>query len=346
MVPCIVIPAYKPDMRLRDLVGRLKAAGFISVVVVDDGSGSEFKSLFGEVKALGAVVLQHAINMGKGRALKTAFNHCLAEGLAKDGLITADADGQHTPEDIAKIAEAMAENPSALVLGVRDFKGKIPLKSRFGNTLTRKLFMFINGSDVRDTQTGLRGIPEKHLPMFLTLTGERYEFEMNMLLSARPSNIKFVQIPIETIYIEGNKSSHFNAIVDSYRIYKLIFKFIFSSILATLIDWLLFALIIELVPNQVFVSVVGARVGSSLVNYAINRNIVFRQKDLKPGSMAKYYALVLVVMMLSYGFIKLFNGVLGVNQYIAKLIGDTLLYFLSFFVQREWIFKKRAEPDN
>ena len=157
-------------------------------------------------------------------------------------MITADADGQHAPDDIMKIALAMRAAPEALVLGVRRFTGKVPLKSRFGNGITRIVFSLINGGNILDTQTGLRGIPAVHLPLILALAGERYEYEMNMLLAARPNDIKMVQVPIDTIYIEGNRSSHFKVVRDSARIYALLFKFLFSSAMAGIVDYGLFIL--------------------------------------------------------------------------------------------------------
>lgn len=339
--PCIVIPAYKPDNRLAELIGKLIAHDIKNIIIIDDGSGTEHKGIFDDAENMGCTVLRHAINMGKGRALKTGINYAMTKEIAEAGIITADADGQHTPEDIIKTADAMKENNGALVLGVRDFKGKIPLKSRFGNSITRRLFSFINGGDVKDTQTGLRGLPKKHLGLFLSLVGERYDYEMNMLLSAHPNAVKIAQIPIETIYIEKNRSSHFRAIIDSARIYKLIFKFLFSSLFATAIDYLIFFLMKILVPGQLILSVVSARVVSSTANYLINRHMVFKQKNAKKNAMLKYYILAGIIMFLNYGIIKVLSEVLGINVYLSKVITDISLYIVSFTVQREVVFKHR-----
>ena len=136
-LPCILIPAYKPDEKMISLIEQLTAAGFSKIIVVNDGSGPEFAPIFAQAQALGCAVLHHGINMGKGRAMKTGLNHGLVNGLFTDGVIAADADGQHTPADIRKIADAMAGDPGAMVLGVRNFTGKVPLKSRLGNGITR-----------------------------------------------------------------------------------------------------------------------------------------------------------------------------------------------------------------
>jgi glycosyltransferase involved in cell wall biosynthesis len=339
-LPCILIPAYKPDRKMIELIEALQAAAFCQIIVVDDGSGPAFTPLFNQALELSCTVLRHSINMGKGRAVKTGLNHGLLAGKLNDGVITADADGQHTPADILKIAAAMADDPAALVLGVRNFSGAVPLKSRLGNGITRFFFSLIHGGDVRDTQTGLRGLPAEQIPLFLSLPGERYEYEMNMLLSIRPHEIKLIQIPIDTVYIEGNRSSHFNVVQDSVRIYRLLVKFIASSLVSTVVDYAVFAIMNITVANQLIGSVVVARSISSLINFSINKNIVFKRKSTGKNAIFRYYALVIFIMMASYGLIKLFNLGLGLNLYLSKLIADCILYFVSFIVQREFVYRR------
>ena len=339
-LPCILIPAYKPDEKMISLIEQLMAAGFSKIIVVNDGSGPEFTPIFTQAQDLGCVVVHHSINMGKGRAMKTGFNHGLVSGLFTDGVIAADADGQHTPADIRKIADAMAADPSAMVLGVRNFTGKVPLKSRLGNEITRFFFSLIHGGDVRDTQTGLRGLALEHIPLVLSLPGERYEYEMNMLLAVRPNDITLVQVPIDTIYIEGNRSSHFKAFQDSVRIYRLLLKFVASSLISTGIDYFVFAVMENLVQDQLIGSVVVARAVSSFANYSINKNVVFKRKCSARKALVRYYILAAFIMMASYGLIKLLSDVLGLNLYLAKVIADVVLYTVSFFVQREHVYKK------
>ncbi len=339
-LPCVLIPAYKPDDKMISLISSLKANGFDRIVVVDDGSGAEFESLFDQAEKLSCTVLRHAINMGKGRALKTGFNEGLLQGLFDRGVITADADGQHAPKDILKIARAMADNPDTMVLGVRAFKGKVPLKSRLGNSITRYFFALIHGSDVRDTQTGLRGLPPVQIPVLLSLPGDRYEYEMNMLLALNDHDFQLSQVPIETIYIEGNRSSHFKVFQDSFRIYLLLFKFIGSSLFSTVVDYGLFAAMNILVPGQLIGSVAVARITSSFVNYKINRHIVFKRQEVHRTAALRYYGLVVFVMAASYGLIKVFNLYLGINLYLSKIMADTILYAVSFFVQREFVYRR------
>ncbi len=340
-LPVILIPAYKPDEKMIELIRQLQAERYSRIVVVDDGGGAEFAGIFAEAAALGCAVLTHSINMGKGRALKTGLNYCLAQQIAAAGVITADADGQHTCRDIGKLAAAMAENPDALVIGVRYFTGAVPLRNKTGNAITRLVFSLIHGQDVRDTQTGLRGIPFSHMPLILSLSGERYEYEMNMLLAVRPNDIELIQVPIETIYLDGNRRSHYNVLLDSFRIYRLLFKFIGSSFVATIVDYLIFTLMNLSVPDQVFSSVAVARVVSSMVNYSINRSVVFKRKNMPRLAIIRYYALATAVMFASYGLIKFFAEPVGLNIYIAKIIADSLLSTFSYIIQRDFVYHDR-----
>ncbi|HEY5465746.1 MAG TPA: GtrA family protein, partial [Clostridia bacterium] len=249
----------------------------------------------------------------------------------------------HTPEDICRIVRAMQENPETLVLGVRNFKGKVPLKNRLGNGITRLLFAAINGKVVRDTQTGLRGLPPVYLPLFLSLAGERYEYEMNMLLAIRQNGIALCQVPIDTIYIEGNRSSHFNVWLDSFRIYRLILKYLLSSASSAAIDYLVFALLNATLPGQLIYSVVVARIASSLVNFSVNRKLVFKHHGNSKRCFVRYYLLVFAVMLCSYALIKLFHEMLGLNIFAAKVISDILLFVVSFFIQREFVYKEASD---
>ncbi|MDW7656319.1 MAG: bifunctional glycosyltransferase family 2/GtrA family protein [Bacillota bacterium] len=341
-LPSILIPAYKPDSQMISLIRELIDTGFTRLLVVNDGSGPEYDACFNEAEALGCKVLRHAINMGKGRALKTGLNEAMLSGYADRGIITADADGQHAPRDIYRVALAMQESPEALVLGVRRFTGKVPIRNKMGNAITRGVFALVNGNGIMDTQTGLRGIPLRHLPLMLSLKGERYEYEMNMLLEARPNDVHMVQVPIDTIYIEGNKSSHYHPFIDSVRIYALILRYILSSIVAGIVDYGVFAVMHLSFPRLLIESVVVARILSSIVNFMINRKIVFRQKGTVAHAAFRYYSLVVFIMLCSYGLIWTLSGPLGLNVFLAKIITDAILSIVSFFAQREFVYSSAA----
>lgn len=192
------------------------------------------------------------MNLGKGRALKTAFNHCLlasggisggADSVCRGipGCVTADSDGQHTPADILACMRSLWDNPESLILGCRDFDGPaVPARSSFGNKCTRQVFRYLLGLSVSDTQTGLRAIPAFFMEKLLEVKGERFEYETNMLIEAKNLNIRILEVPVKTIYIEENKTSHFNPIKDSLRIYLVFGKFLFSSCLPVWWIWCFF----------------------------------------------------------------------------------------------------------
>src|SRR4051794_30123890 len=207
----VVIPAYRPSAGIIDLIRKLTEKRLPAVIIVDDGSGPDFRDIFEQAAAFPTVqVLRHAVNLGKGAALKTAFNHVLCTIPDLTGVVTADADGQHHPDDIERVAAALLARPEALVLGARAFEGDVPLRSKIGNIATRKLMHALLGQRLTDTQTGLRGIPASLLPRLLRLEATGYEFELEMLIAAHQLAVPVVEQTIQTIYEPGNPSSHFN----------------------------------------------------------------------------------------------------------------------------------------
>ncbi|WKA51452.1 bifunctional glycosyltransferase family 2/GtrA family protein [Planococcus liqunii] len=342
----VIIPAYKPDHKCESLIQQILAAGFQQIIVVDDGSGPQYADFFKSLYPVPEVaVLRHAVNQGKGRALKTAFHYILNQKLPIEGVITVDADGQHLVSDMLKIARKMAEAPDHVVLGARDFKQKdVPFRSRFGNRFTRLLFRLSTGAVLTDTQTGLRGIPVRHLPHLLSVVGERFEYEMNMLAALRSKKIPLAEVPIETVYLEKNKSSHFHPLHDSYHVYKIFLLYGLSGGASFALDIGLYWLFIQLWRSeepQLFIifATVAARILSSLFNYYVNRNKVFGQGSRK--SFIRYYILAVFIMMMSAGSVHfLYAEWLGRGEVILKVFVDTVLFLFGFVVQRTWVFRK------
>ena len=198
----VLIPAYKPDERLVQLTRELKEEK-LDVLLVDDGGQQAFAHIFDECRALGAKVAVHAVNQGKGRALKTGLNAALNLWPDLSGVVTADADGQHTLRDILRLIEAMREHPNALVLGSREFTGDVPFKSRWGNRITRFVYALASGVHVSDTQTGLRGLPACAIPAMITIDGERYEYEMNVLLKLRDMKLGVFEVPARRLKVRS-----------------------------------------------------------------------------------------------------------------------------------------------
>ena len=234
----LLIPALNPDQKLLALLEALKESGWTDpVLLVDDGSSPDHRDIFDRAATLGCHVVRHAKNLGKGRGLKTGFNYCLAHFPDAIGSVTADADGQHTPADIAACADALRASPQSLVMGCRDFASAgVPLRSQLGNIITRNVMRLFCHVRVTDTQTGLRGISSSFMRHMLDVPGERFEYETNMLLETRAQHVPIREVTIQTLYIEGNKSSHFHVLLDSWRIYSLILRFCGIAWLGLLID--------------------------------------------------------------------------------------------------------------
>ena len=170
-------------------------------------------------------MLHHGVNRGKGRALKTAFDHVRRELPELEGVITIDGDGQHLLPDIVACAERMLAEGDKVVLGCRDFDAPgVPPRSVAGNKTTNRLFKLFYGITISDTQTGLRAIPRRFLDRFCEMEGERFEYETNMLLQMKKQHIVFVEQPIATVYDPEDYSSHYNAFKDSWRILKIMLR--------------------------------------------------------------------------------------------------------------------------
>lgn len=338
-----LIPAYKPDMKLITLLESLKETDIIPVVV-NDGSGNEFDEIFLKASKY-CHILSHDINRGKGRALKTGLLY-IKDTFKKDYIvITLDADGQHTVKDSLNVLKLSEENPGSLVLGSRYFDKNTPLRSRFGNSLTRLVYKLSTGISVYDTQTGLRAFSDEIIDKLIDIKGERYEYEMNVLLECKHLKIKIIETKIETIYIDNNSSSHFNAVRDSVRIYKNILKFSASSLVSFLVDYGFYSLFLILfgllkIKSTVSLANIGARCISSIVNFNINKKYVFHSNENPLKSLLKYYILVAFILICNTFILNFFIYNLSLNVFLAKIVTETLLFILNFIIQNHVVFKK------
>lgn len=336
----IIIPAYEPNHRLVEVVeGIVRDLPSSEVIVIDDGSGDDYKSYYDHAEQLGETLLRHSHNRGKGAALKTAFDYLLNNGCAdqEDYLVTIDSDGQHLVSDMIKVAEAARGKHSHLILGSRSFVGEVPLRSRFGNIVTARLFRLVTGENISDTQTGLRAMSTRLLPWLLSLSGDRFEYEFNMLLEAKTSSILIEEVPIETIYIEENESSHFRPIHDSIRIYAPFLKFSSTAIIAAVIDASLLFILMNLTGHLLF-SVVVARVLSATAQCCLNASLVFKSRTSKTFRVGiRYTLLVIILLICNYFLIQSLLGI-GIGLVIAKLLTETFLFIVSYRVQKNMIF--------
>jgi len=340
--PVVLIPAYKPDKRLENLAWELCVDRQFELVVVDDGNSDEYADLFRRLQLLPrCTVRRHSTNRGKGAALKTGVRYIKEHFPQCVGAVTADADGQHSAEDIQRVALSLQSHPTSLVLGVRDFSGAdVPAKSRLGNRVTARLFRLATGVRCPDTQTGLRGIPAAAFDRYLALPGQRYELEMNHLLDCAKCRMPFVQLPISTIYLEGNKSSHYRPLMDSLRIAGVVLRFSASSLAGAAVDLLLFWLLSSTVFKGAVVgaalATVGARLVSGCVNYSLNLRWVFQGR---PGAKTalRYMALFFTLMGTSALLVSA-AGQVTTHLVAAKLAVDSVLFIFSYLAQKHFVF--------
>ncbi|MCR5845200.1 MAG: bifunctional glycosyltransferase family 2/GtrA family protein [bacterium] len=340
-----LIPAYQPDWKLLKLTEKLSERGY-SIVVVDDGSNASCAPVF---EAIGehALVVAHECNMGKGEALKTGMRAIRDRFLAPYAVVTADADGQHLIDDIDSVAQGAIAEPDSLVLGCRGFCGKVPLRSRLGNSITRLVFKLVTRSRVSDTQTGLRAFTHRSLDWMAAVSGSRYEYEMKVLMEWVRSGRKVSEVPIETVYLDGNEASHFNAIRDSYSIYREILRFSGSSFVSFLADYAIFSISYAVMGSMglsfaLVAANVLARIASATLNYALNRKLVFAHKGSAVKSALKYA--LLAAGMLAINTLLLEGAVaIGTVPYFAKIAVELVLFAVNYCVQRKFVFKSSGK---
>ena len=338
----VLIPAYQPDARLPRLILELhRADSAMRIVVVDDGSGEEYRDIFDASRTAGAHVISYENNRGKGYALREGFTWIRdVAGDLSECVVTADADGQHTLNDIFRVGRTCTDTGTS-VLGVREFVGHVPARSRIGNTATSALFWLATGWKLKDTQTGLRAFPVALLPALLEVQGDRYEYELRVLLHLAKFRHPVTQIPIETIYEAGNPTSHFRPLQDSARIWAPLLKFAASSGVATIIDYVL-VLALNALTGALFFPVVVARMVSASVNFAMNRRVFEATGVPLRRSALRYAALAIAVVAGSYTMLAVLTGI-GMPLWIAKIIADTTMYLVSYSAQSRYVFAPAQE---
>lgn len=352
----VLIPTYEPDVRLIELLRCFKREGVEHVILVNDGSNETYNAIFEQAKKIldeiDGVLLVHSKNEGKGKALKTGFEYLLNTNKNIVGVITADSDGQHSVKSIQAVQKALLEYPQNLILGVRKFDSEtIPWKSRFGNLATEKVFKYLTGTHISDTQTGLRGIPKEIMKTLLNIKSNRFEFEMEMLLQCI-GRYEITEIPIDTIYDSNkNHQTHFRPLIDSFKIYKILvkrfIKYVLSSMSSCLVDLLLFSVMCYILKEKtplyyVFISTIVARIISAIYNYFCNYKIVFESSEAITKSATKYFSLAIIQMLVSAFFT---NSIAitfpKINETVIKAFVDTFLFLINYYVQNKYIFKKK-----
>ncbi len=359
----VILPSLNPDEKLTAVIDGLLEHGFTDIILINDGSAPEHLPYFEEAaKHPEVTLLTHPVNRGKGAALKTGFHWFLENRPQGAGVVTVDGDNQHHPADTRACCQKMLET-GHLVLGVRDFsQPDVPFRSRKGNRITSAVFKIFVGMTISDTQTGLRAIPRAYLDVLAGIRGDRFEYETNMLLALKEHSLPFDEVKIRTVYIEENKSSHFHPVRDSWRIYKLIlghfFRYILSSLVSSVVDEGVFVLLTFLLRFSLTgfwltaIPAAVARILSALLNFFVNKLLVFRKKGGTGRALVRYAALAipqaLAQMLLTYGCYALLH--IGAEQTglraLIYAIVMVVLFVFSFLVQQYWVFADKTKKQR
>jgi glycosyltransferase involved in cell wall biosynthesis len=337
----IIIPAFEPKKILLDLLTSLKqliaeTTLDCQIVIINDGSHSkEAKEIFCVAREQGIVILNHNNNRGKGAAIKTGINYALS--LEKQWVVTADADGQHLPNDILNVINKGIEFGNSVVLGVRVFDRQTPLRSRLGNFITTKLFSLFHGGNIKDTQTGLRYIPKSYFEKFSKILYNRYEFEFASLIqTVKEDNIR--QVPIQTIYEPGNPTSHFRKFVDSARIYWVFARSIVVSVGSTIVDISIFMLCQQFFESTLM-SILFSRSIAIIVYFHLARAFVFKTKKETLRQFSLLTSLVLVNSLIISQIINYIYSITELNKGIVYILLTMIFYFINISIQRWIIFR-------
>jgi len=360
----VVLPSLDPDEKLIAVIDGLLEYGFSDIILVNDGSKQENLHYFTDLAQMHPQIhlLHHEVNKGKGAALKNAFRWFLDNRPDGLGVVTVDGDNQHHPEDTRACCEHMLKTGHT-VLGCRDFNQEdVPARSSFGNKTTSMIFKIFVGMTISDTQTGLRAIPRNVLEQLVTVYGDRFEYETNMLLAFKEKGITFEEVKIRTVYIEENKSSHFRVIHDSWRIYKLIlahfFRYAASSVACFVVDSSMVFLLTKLLGSFLMdpllsgISTVGARVVSSLINFFMNKKLVFQSNVSTGKAMLRYYALAIPQLIVQWLINQGLYTLLGITEQqagirtVIHIFVMCLLFIISFTIQQRWVFAPQKSKEE
>ena len=342
----VVIPSYNPDVKLSMLVDELIMSGFSDIIIVDDGSDFGIRNVettFEYVKEKAeCTILHHPSNLGKGMALKTGFKFCM-HNRGKDTLIvTMDDDGEYSVADVNACLEDYEEHLKA---------GTYSTKRLVVNKIAGIAMTYLCGVDVKDVQTGLRLIPIKYMKKLLKVEGERFDYEINMLVELKYNNIATAEHIISKERETTIRYAKYNPIWDICRLIAVMLKYAASSLAATALDVVLFYLIILSMDDTLldidksagmFMATVVARVVSSTFNCVVNKRTVFNSDEPMKWVIIKFYIFSILRALVSYAMILGASYMLGTYAdtatVIVKLIVDLILFFAGYGIQKKFIF--------
>ncbi len=348
MQSIILIPSYKPDERLPDLARALRDKGQ-QVVIVDDGSGAMYRALFDKAQ-LFAQVVTCAQNGGKGAALKTGLRYIREHFQPPYTVTTADADGQHCLHDILNVTKTARKRSDALVIGCRAINRNMPPRNLMGNFITKIAFFLATGAFVRDTQTGLRGFSHRLVPFMLSVSGEHYEYELNVLMRWARCNGPLTEVPIRTIYYGSNNLSHFRPVRDSVIIYATIIRLAAPSFLCFALDVLLFCLLFfgSLTVGYGW-NLLLCNAAAGLCSGTLHYRLLKRDMQQAPAPRvltAGRYAAVAAGVWLLHTLALYGATALGMPLVWAKIAANTVSYLITLIPQRKLLYQKSKKEDT
>jgi glycosyltransferase involved in cell wall biosynthesis len=340
--PVFLFPSYQPTVLFCELLEQLRKTDPSPIVIVDDGSGPAYGELFQRAgRVPDTIVLRNAVNLGKGAALKHGMNHVLVSHPDCIGVVTADDDGQHAVSDILKVASELQARRDDAIFGSRDFKRDVPLRSKIGNVVSRYVYRFLIGLKLSDTQTGLRGIPRRLMELSLAIRSNRYEFETEQIIAAKTARIKFREVPIQTVYIDDNSGSHFNPLLDSFRIYFVLLRYALSSIATALTDFVVF-FILTANGMAVLGANMFARAFALWLQFMLLKKYVFKSG----AGLSIFIAYVAYVFFSGYISAVMqgeFTEDVIASPLLAKVVVESLIWIFNFMFLRDIIFRQWSE---
>ena len=263
-----IVPAYNPGQAVKSVVS--ETAEFIDkIYLIDDGSDNKNKEYLRACLSLDKVsLITLPENRGKGHALITGLREALK--FSPDYIITIDSDGQHNPQEIIKFIDFLGKEnqPLDFLIGSRNNIREMPFRSKFGNLFTAFIFYFFFRNLVVDTQSGFRAFSRAFAEDIVKIIHPgRYETEMKMLIYAANSKCSLHEIPIDTIYIEGNRNSKFRPVKDSARVLSVFSNYVIKFLL----DYLVFLCLVYILNIYFIYSHIVSRAISEAYAFAVNR---------------------------------------------------------------------------
>ena len=341
----VIIPVSSPNEKLPTYISSFTERGY-KVILVCDGCKPDNVPHIDD----NCIVLRYSVKQGVGRAIKEGINYiltCLPECRCA---VIADESCAYTYADAEKCTESALGQTGSLVLGARKLtRASVPLKARFINGSMKLLLRLLCGISITDTSTSLRAFSRSLMSEILGIQGEDSDFLINMLLYAKLKSIPIKEIPIETEYCPSKKRPFMQNLAKLLNIFFVFIKFMITSLSSFAVDLLAFTLFVSIFKKfidspqyYILYSTILSRVLSAFLNFSLNKYTVFKKEGKALKTFLKYAALCSVQLLASSTLVfvvyeNIFAG--SVSESIIKIFVDAVLFFVSFQVQREWVFK-------